>query len=463
MTGLPDRLQINAWPGSDDNSSKLDSAFKQKLLKGGLALRDLTALGPTPIDDRNWADDRVGWGLVLPDDDGLDHAARANAEDAPEALRELLAHRKGVVLRYRADRSPGTIRRYYADGTPPQDPLIASQTLGTGKGGLPRYLLICASPAQIPWSFQFELQQSRFAGRIDLEEEALDRYVNALLSDWKGSAAQRDRSLVWAVDFGADDNTRLMRNAIAAPFHNRFDADEEFKPGARFIDGTREPATNAALIKALADDRPRLVATTSHGMTGPLGDVPAMRASLGQLVDSDHASLAAAALLEAWQPDGAIWYAQACCSAGSQARTAFDGLVPEGSAVDQLLKGVALCGETTAPFPRALLSAEKPLRAFVGHVEPTFDWSVRYPQTGQYLTQPLLDAFYQRLFTGEPIGMALEGCRRLASGLMHPAFASEKGRLGQNEDVAGDILALRLIANDWKALVLLGDPACTIG
>jgi hypothetical protein len=252
-----------------------------------------------------------------------------------------------------------------------------------------------------------------------------------------------------------------MRNAIAKPLFDRLAADPEFGPGARFIDGLNGDATRDALKATLAADRPRFVATTSHGATGPLEDVPRMRADLGLLVDANRDRLDAAELLDAWEPDGAIWYAHACCSAGALDRTAFAGLVREGSDVERILDGVAACGEMMSPLPRALLSAPKPLRAFVGHVEPTFDWSVRHNRTGQFLTQPLLDTLYQRLFAGEPIGMALESCRRIASDLLHVALGAERHNLAAAAGSPGDILAIQLMATDWRALVIIGDPACT--
>jgi hypothetical protein len=400
--------------------------------------------------------------VVLPDDDSVSEADRATAEDASACVRDLVHARSGVVLRYRPDRSPGTIRRYYADGRIPQDITLGARLFGIEAGQLPRYLLILASPEQVPWAFQFEVQHTCYTGRLDLQGAALERYVNAAITDWDGCSARQQSSLVWAVDHGAHDITRLMRDAITAPLHRCFANDEDYRAGARFLDGTSADASAAALKTALVEGHPAFVATSSHGMTAPLSDVDAMRASLGNLVDTSHQQVIASELLDSWKPNGAIWFAQACCSAGSRAVTAFEGLVPPDSAVDRVLKGVAACGETLSPFPRALLSEERPLRAFVGHVEPTFDWSVRHPQTGQYLTRPLLDAFYYRLFRGEPIGMALEACRQAASAHVHSVFSISSDRLGRGEDAIGDILAMRLVANDWNALVLLGDPAVTV-
>jgi len=131
----------------------------------------------------------------------------------------------------------------------------------------------------------------------------------------------------------------------------------------RFIDGFNEEATSATLVDALQQLKPGFILTTSHGQTGPLDDVQAMARDLGLLVDQDYECAQPEEILAQWQPDGAIWYAHACCSAGSNSTTMFDGLVPAGSDVDRLLKGVASLGARVAPLPRALLGAAKPLRA----------------------------------------------------------------------------------------------------
>ncbi len=456
MSDLPAEVQINAYSGEIGNVSALDPAFRAKLLATRLGVPDLTA-APRPIDLRDWTDPRVGWGVVLADDDNVPKPDRARAADAPVALQQLIVARKGVVLRYRADRPAASLRRYYADGRS-QDIAINTQW-GTADGAIPRYLLICGAPAVIPWSLQFEIQFSCFAGRIDLAGAALERYVGALRNDWAGSASDCKHTLVWAVD-QPNDITHLMRNSVAAPLNQRFVDDGEYS--ARFIDGHAASASAGDLGDALVAHRPVFIATTSHGMTGPLGDVAKMQADLGLLVDGGFELVRPQALLGSWQPDGAIWYAHACCSAGSLSKTAFDGLVPVGSNVERILRGIAGCGDMIAPFPQALLSADRPLRAFVGHVEPTFDWSLRQVLTKQYLTTPLLDTFYQQLFTGEPIGMALDRCRRMASGLLHAQYTMEEQALSRGEVRTGDILALKLVANDWRAFVLLGDPTCKI-
>jgi hypothetical protein len=61
-------------------------------------------------------------------------------------------------------------------------------------------------------------------------------------------------------------------------------------------------------------------------------------------------------------PDGAIWFAQACCSAGSDSPTNYAGLFESGTLLDQTLTGIAKVGADIAPLPRALLDAAQLLR-----------------------------------------------------------------------------------------------------
>ncbi len=458
----PESFQINAWAGAEAaNSSDVTDETKSRLLARGIVGEALD-LGPQPAKPQDWAHPEVGWGLVMADDDKESAADKAAGKDAPEPLRQLLAARGDApVLRYRKELEPkGQLRRYYRDGAH-QDIMLSALGFGTARARIPRYLLIWGTPEVIPWSMQYQLQTARYVGRIDLTGEALKRYVRALIDDWNDGPLQAKNTTVWAADHGPADITRLMRNAVAAPLHKKFadDNDPAYRDGATYL--TAAAATHDKLIADLAARQPSLVATTSHGATGPLDDVPLMRSRLGLPVDHQHRALDPGTLLAQWQPAGAVWFAQACCSAGSSAETAYDGLVKAGSTVDRILKGVAACGAMTAPLPRALLGAERPLRAFVGHVEPTFDWTLRHPDTRQFLSEPLIRAFYEGLYTGLPVGMALEACRIAASSLLG-TYQLAVDDLKATREGAGGVLAIELMAKDWRSLVLLGDPTCAL-
>jgi hypothetical protein len=428
----------------------------------------------TPADLRDWRHPDVGWGLVLPHREGLTDADVTTGADAPEPIRELLASRPGSPV-FRYIPNPPYNLTHLSHPAAKKDPMIGQPSFGLKPGAIPRYLLIYATPDEIPWSFQYILNGAYFVGRLTLEGEALARYVRALIDEWPDAASRVDQPVAWAADLGEPDITHLMRDLVAARVYDAWRDDEDIGAKARFIDGAGAagaagqvgmPAASAAtLIRTLAERKPALVVTTSHGQTGPVGDPETMAATIGLPVDQDGQALRPDELLGDWQPEGAIWYAHACCSAGSDANTSYDGLVEENSPVDQVLKGVASLGSRIAPLPIALLGAEKPLRAFIGHVEPTFDWTLRHPETGQPLTDNIESALYENLYLRQPVGLAFHTRYDPLRTLRSQYDQNYDLRLaGTEDDTAVDhsLQYSRLTARDLEGMVILGDPTAVL-
>jgi hypothetical protein len=459
-----DPVRINAWTGAEAGAAPLPKQRAPWALAAAVVRRG-RGMRPTPPDLTDWRDPVIGWGVVLPHRPDLDPAALARADDAPEPIRRLVAARPGAkVVRYGAGtRYDNWTLRDYAGGS---DLPIATAPTGTGPGCLPSYLLIAASPAEVPWHVQYDLNPVRNVGRLELDDEGLDRYVTALLAEWGDSGADYANPVVWSVDFGGGDITSLMRDAVAEPLYDAFEHDGEMG-GARFVDGRASTASNDALADALVAAKPAVVVTTSHGMTGPLDQPDAMARQLGLPVDANRQVLDPATLLQRWQPDGAVWFAHACCSAGSDAPSAYHGLFDPTSLVGEILEGVAKLGALTAPLPRALLGAERPLRAFIGQVEPTFDWTMVFAPTRQRLTSSLRDAVYGELGLGKPAGLALAPVfRPIASLLLGHARALRQYNGSDPGDAriqAVDMaLYNKVTAYDRVSTVLLGDPTVCV-
>lgn len=454
----PPSLRVNAWWGESSEQHLPANTI------WGLnphAFRSAQWLAPPEApDERDWRHPDVGWGVVLPDNDEADVVAKASGHDAPEPIRDLLAARPGApVLRYRPDLRVGYLRRYYADGSV-QDLSAQAPKPGIEKGRVPQYLLICASPATIPWAVQYALNMSCCVGRLDLDEAGLRNYVTALINGFEAPNARAP--LLWSVDHGHPDITWLMARVIGRKLFESYAQDTDLT-GARWLGDA--DATIASLVGKVAEDQPALIVTTSHGNTGPLNDAAQLRAQLGGMVDVDHATLTAAHLADD-DAAGAIWYAHACCSAGSDAQTRYAGLLPADGAVGGMLAGVAAsAGAMSAPLPRALLGRPKPLRAFVGHVEPTFDWTLRDPQNGQVLTHVLVACLWNELYRSgprTPIGLALTRLYREAGSFLG-------GWRSAMEDVGNAVphasnwaLYCQLVAMDRQTLVILGDPTVTL-
>ena len=461
-------VRLDAYTGDEPVTGRLAGDHRPWALEAPAVGVD-QKLMPTPPRPEDWWDRRVGWGVVLPERPGLDAAALARADDAGEPIAALVAARPGArVLRYRpgGSLSDWTLRDYAA-GT---EPLAPTAAIGTDAGQLPAYLLLVGSPAEIPWHVQYLLNPVRAVGRLDLDPDGLANYVAALLSDWAGAGCRYAAPVTWAVDAGGGDITTLMREAVAAPLADRFRADSDMPDGV-YLDGSVAPATGTALVAALAANQPALVVTSSHGMTGPLTDPDLMRAQLGLPVDQAHTVVRPEALLAGWQPDGAVWFAQACCSAGTEAPSLYSGLFESGGLVASVLDGVAGVGAGTAPLPRALLGAAKPLRAFVGHVEPTFDWTMRFPPNRQRLTASLQLALYDRLCTGLPVGLALAPHYTPVGSLLfgHSQAVQRYNRApfgpaGAAVTTGALDLAVysKVTAYDRLSTVILGDPTVTV-
>jgi hypothetical protein len=455
-------LRLNAWTGQASPGGTLSTAraaaWALMRQSGGAGL-DAAAAAPQEVKAWDWQHPKVGWGLVLPDDPNRPSQLRGVPDDAPSAIRRLWQERpNSPVLRWSA--AHGNEVLLNASGKPCS--LVSDY--GTGPDNIPRFLLIAASPQQVPWSFQYAANLRRYVGRLDGAEDALERYVDALLAGWPGSKRDVRAPLVWSVDSG-DDITWLMDQAISRKLFDAYanDGDADF-PRRRGLFGT--DATTQGLIDTLADAEPALVVTTSHGMTGPLHDKERTCAQLGVPVDHARAVLDLEALARAWRPDGAVWYSHACCAAGSDTQSQYAGLFDATGDVMRTLDGVAAhCGACIAPLPQRLLAHEKPLAAFIGHVEPTFNWTLRDPRTGQPLAHSVKQALYENLFVGgggRPVGWALSRVFDDAAtllGLWAQAVRSFNRGLPGALDSA---LINQITALDRQHTVLLGCPTATL-
>ncbi|MET9630328.1 hypothetical protein ABZX92_22945 [Lentzea sp. NPDC006480] len=423
----------------------------------GAVEQRVVALAPHPPEPWDWRHAAVGWGLVLPDTDAVSSSDKAAGKDAPEPLRRLVAEREAPVLRWDPGRQDRLLR-YYQGYAEPEPIPIGGTPRGVVEGAIPSFLMLWGELEKLPWRLQYSLNLDPrlYVGRLPLIGEALDRYVTALLTDWSPDrlVPARAKTVVWATDHAPGDMSHLMRRVIADEVNQKYSADADID--VTYVNG--DAANGGALTSALTDGT-GMVVTTSHGSTGPVGAPD--RERLGWLVDADECEVDPSGVLGSWQPDGAIWYAHACCGAGTSARTSFEGVFEQGSDLDTMVTDLAGLGDVVASFPTALLGASKPLRAFIGHVEPTFDWTIRHGPSRHATTSDLIAALYDELMLGKPVGWAFEKFHGRAGA---DAASHHDLRL----DVLGgraepdDALRARLSFLDRRSLVILGDPGVAL-
>lgn len=445
---FPNAIALNAWRGAAASGELAPKARKWGAREGLPHPQQPLELGE-PADPCDWEHDDVGYGVLLPDND-RPAASKAAGADAPEPVRELLRARpRTVVLRWRADLGGRFVRRYFADGTH-QDPTIGLSPFGTAKGELPRYVVIIGGPDVIPWSVQYALETRHSVGRLPLGEDALGNYIGAMLGGWPDADIDVRAPLMWTVSHPGDI-TAQMRAVIADPLEKKL-TDSELP---RFSHLTGNDATSAALLSTLAGSRPALLVTSSHGLAE--GETELLRESLGLPVDVDHSPVDLDSL-ESAIPGGAIWYSQACCSAGGDATSNYTGLLNPGTRAFATVQAVAALGATVAPLASRLLGRANPVRAVLGHVEPTFDWTLRVAETGQGLGRHIVSALSTHLFNEQPVGYAFSDYRA-GVGELYAQWAAQYDKLAEGITAVRETLTrLRLSAIDRQSLVLLGDP-----
>ncbi|MGA5304788.1 hypothetical protein ACPCHT_33105 [Nucisporomicrobium flavum] len=457
----PEELTANAWTGTEPATGGLSDSAAQWALGDHFAGRPAShrAAQQRP-DHRDWLDRRVGWGIVLPDVPGLSHPERARADDAPEPFQRLAAARSAtgqpIVLRYERD-DVDQLYRYYPDGARHPIPTTGDGPRGAGRGELPYYLLLAGSPVELPWDLQFQLNHVCYTGRLDLDDSGLGNYVEAALSGWASAAVDSSSPLMWSVQHRPGDITWLMRQGVGERALAAWRTDTQI--GDRAVGLREEHATCARLATTLAERRPGVVVTTSHGMTGPDADPERLRRTLGRLVDVGHDLLEPDRLLSQWSPDGVVWYALACCSAGGSGRHQFDGLLQEGTRAARAVERVVALGPVTAELPRALLGAARPARAFIGHVEPAFDWTLRRADTGLVTTSSLITALYDEFFQARPtpVGYAFRQYY-LQSAALRSRWSTARQLTGE-AGAPSTALLCTLAGIDRQCTVILGDPA----
>lgn len=461
MNRMRQAVQADAWRGT----ASAVSAFAEDADRWAVmpVERAVNPQAPVPTRPDDWDQDTVGWGIIVPDTDQGTVSDRAAGRDLPPIVQQLVSRRRGTVLRHRAAPRGGLpthVWRYHPRRSEAYSLPIGGSRRGRGLDAVPVFLMLLGGPDQLPWKLQYalNLDPRTHPGRLPLTGAPLERYVARLLGGWEGDAdsPSSGRAVVWSADHGADDITRLLRLAVAAPVLSKYVQDTDVDVTS--LAGTA--ATTSALATALTDNKPGVVLTTSHGYTGPAGGPdPDL---LGLPVDTNHDILDPTSLLETWQPDGAVWYAHACCGAGCDSPSSFAGLFEAGGPLDRMMEELAGIGPAVAPLPVALLGAERPARAFIAHVEPTYDWTLQDEATGRAVLADLTDALYGPLLLGSAVGSAVSPYPVGAGSIAGHLLDTTRRAVLEDDGDPLDALRERISYLDRRSLVVLGDPAVAL-
>ncbi|MFY9635717.1 MAG: hypothetical protein WAL27_13430 [Cellulosimicrobium cellulans] len=462
-TVLPASVQIDAWSGKRAVSPLAPDARRWGA-KPGLPTQKPLKFDKPP-DPTDWESDEVGYGILVPDSPTAPDTGeyvwtkeKATGSALPEPVRRLLKARPKTVLLYWNPLHGNRFVRRYFDSDPPHtsDLRIGLSQFGTDRKQLPRFVLIAASPTTIPWGVQYSLALRHAVGRLPFDDNQGAAYVSAMLdgAGWATSPPTASNVAVWTVNHGTRDITHLMQNVLTKPLIEKCEGTIE---KLTVVDGA--DATTAGLVSALAS-KPTLLVTSSHGAT-PLDERELVR-DLGLPVARNHTPVDIDALVES-VPGGAVWFAQACCSAGSSRESSYAALLEEGTMARLIVDTVAGLTSSVSPAPLALLTRQIPVRAVFGHVEPTFDWTLRDPGTKQRFGHDIISGLTSQLHSGQPLGLILENYYSGVGSLVSAwATRSDEFQDSHDREILAEMTRLRLTAWDRQSLVLLGDPTVRI-
>ena len=415
---------------------------------------------------------QAGWAIVFPFVRKGSEAASHQAA-IREALGPLLALRRAQAAR-RDDRRyrecvgpdayrPGETKQQFLTrmgaGTGPVDP-----------GKFPYYVLLVASPEEIPYRMQYQLDVQYAVGRIhfDTVEEYARYAANVVDAETRPGPAVRTVAL-WGVENPDDRATRASARHLIAPLADYLQrAPADRWQVTRFLG---EDATKARLAALLGSDAPSLLVTASHGIGFPAGD-PRQRSDQGALVCQDWAGPHAGSLTAdhyfagddlAADADlgGLVGFHFACFGAGTPRHDDFSRKGDAPALVDIAPHAFV------ARLPQRMLGRARGALACIGHVDRAWCSSFLQadPRHAGAVTAQLavFESTLQRLIDGRCVGHAMDHFD-----LRYAELASDLATRIEDAtkyDVAVDdheLAQLWIYANDARDYAVIGDPAVRV-
>ena len=478
--------------------SRLDQAALNELLR---KKRGTTRSFDLDIRDLS----KAGWGVIFPA--SLD---AGQLQERQDALAELVRHRQEAAgPRFKIFSG----RNGYIPGETKRDWLIR---VGASPDGVPNpdkvpyYLLLAASPQEIPFAFQYQLDVQYLTGRIHFEQLTdFASYAQGVTSMEKRGLVRPRRVGVFAPANPDDENTHLSHDRLARPLaeylQSRFrpqmlkarleqlitqkglrymlegrayaeaellQIGEKFKlplaqtdiPAWDVQTALGSQATRARLEDWLGGPQtPTLLFSASHGMVFDADD-PRQRQQQGALLCQDWEGplfhqgdvtdklyFAGDHLSAQAQPQGMLAFFFACYGAGTPQ---YDEFIFDQQKPLQIARGDFL-----AALPQRMLAHPNGgALAVIGHVDRA--WSFSFLADNN---QPQLNVFEDllgKLLMGYPVGAAMDAFnRRYAELATDITDIQNKIRIPGyrlDEYLLGD---LWLTHNDARNYMILGDPA----
>ncbi len=406
--------------------------------------------------------EQTGWGVIF---------ASATPAAEKQAIKEALK----PLLDLRASQA-GDLFKIFDDANGYQKGVAADQWLSARGSalnvvdptqGVPYYLLIVGSPAEIPFEFQYDLDTYFAVGRLAFDSPSEYAKYAQNIVNFEKTGAQQKTIAIFNTRNDGDRATALLHDQVAVRLAN---GDGSLKPlgapqGYSMTSRLGDTATKSELLKLLSGQAeggtPAILFTGSHGVAFSVAD-PQQGVKQGALLTQDWAGpgspispetyLTAAEVPSSIALNGLLHFFFACYSAGcpkTDTYTYGPGNQPVQIAKDTLVSRL--------PQQMLLQGAQ----AVIGHIDRAWAYSFQ-SNTGQAMVQSFRDPLV-RLLQGRRIGDALDVFDQrwsvLSTGLL---------TLIQNREVMPNSVPVSVMANRWVArddarnYIVLGDPAARL-
>jgi hypothetical protein len=332
--------------------------------------------------------------------------------------------------------------------------------------GIPLYILLIGSPAQIPFEFQYLLDLYWNVGRLHFDTpDEYGMYANSVVDYESGaSVAQKKRVAVFATRHDGDRPTGLLHDQVAQPLVTGtatvrpLAGVKGFQMAPLLGDAATKERLSALLSGREPGGAPALLFTGSHGVKFKMAD-PAQREKQGALLCQEWPGFGkpeprqlftAADLPDDAAVRGLIHFLFACYGGGCPTLDNFG--LDVGEQPKQLVETPIV-----ARLPQRLLA--KGALASVAHVDRAWAYSFQNGR-GVAQVQEMRDVMV-RILRGERIGQATDGFNKRWAVLAAELQESQDLRAQFSDQLISDAqLANRLVArNDARNYVILGDPA----
>ncbi len=415
---------------------------------------------------------KCGWAVVFPWVPP-DSEAAARQQDIADALKPLLDMRQ---------RQAGKYYRCYrgVDGYRPRESkqkFLSRHGAGPGPSDperVPYYLLLVASPDEIPFSVQYQLDVQYGVGRINFDTlDEYAAYANSVVAAEEGGLELAREVATFSVANEDDPATTLSSNYLITPLFDKLQTRlPEWK--VRRYEPAEATKANLASLLGGGAATPAVLFTASHGAGFAKGD-PLQRRHQGALIcqdwpgpvrwsrkpiPSDH-YFSADDIAETANPHGTIVFNFACYGAGTPQ---FNDYGQRGQATTR--EPIADAAFQSALHQRMLSRPRGGVLAAVGHVERAWGCSFVWPgsggRTGSAAQLAVFEGAMYQLFQGMPIGGALETFNQRYAELSSD-LSAELEEIGYGRKYDSLALADMWTANnDARGYAITGDPAVRI-